>query len=92
MKQNIYSRFPQHFRNMLKYSFSIVEPCELLRIDKDDFNTLLKSCSDTEWSVRLSALQSLPAMADWTKDELVALNNHCQILEYPANKVSTKTD
>ena len=82
------------YRDCLKYInliptilHSFTEHCELLRVDKDDFNTLLARSEDTEWSNRLKALQSLHALADWTEEELLTLNRHCRNVDYPKNKV-----
>ena len=61
--------------------------CEFIRVDKPDFETVLRNSYENEWKDRLDAFKWLDYFHDWSESELDQLNNHSRIVEHPNNEV-----
>ncbi|XP_041463895.1 cAMP-dependent protein kinase regulatory subunit-like [Lytechinus variegatus] len=60
---------------------------EFLRLDKPDFDMVLRRSYQQEWDNRFKALSSLSTFSEWTDDELIATNDRAKVIEYPSNAV-----
>jgi len=61
--------------------------CEFLRVDKADFETVLRESYEHEWTERLKIINSMPYFKTWDEKALTNLNNTCQIKEYLSGAV-----
>ncbi|CAB3976902.1 Hypothetical predicted protein [Paramuricea clavata] len=68
------------------------EQSEFLRLDKSDFNQVLRETYEKEWSLRMGYLRAIPAFKSWSKLELKAANNASKIVDYPDNTVAFKEE
>jgi len=70
--------------------------CEFLRVDKADFETVLRESYEHEWSERLKIINNMPYFKAWPEKALTNLNNACLMKEYLSGAVilgpNLKTD
>lgn len=66
------------------------EPAEFLRVDKPDFDMVLRKNHEREWEMRLNHLKSHRFFREWTPDRLNLIVEGSQIVEYPSNTVIIK--
>ncbi|XP_074651655.1 uncharacterized protein LOC141906307 [Tubulanus polymorphus] len=60
---------------------------EFLRIDRADFDMVLRVSYEYEWNARLKALKTIPWFKDLSEEELLSANHVCKMLEYPMDKI-----
>ena len=60
---------------------------EFLRVDKQDFETVLRVSHENEQNERLRILKSLAATKTWDEPALLQLNHHCKLKEFAPNMV-----
>ncbi|XP_030836041.1 uncharacterized protein LOC105438988 [Strongylocentrotus purpuratus] len=60
---------------------------EFLRVDKPDFDMVLRRSYQQEWDNRFQTLSSLSTFSEWITDEVVATTDRAKIIEYPPNTV-----
>ncbi|XP_071950961.1 uncharacterized protein [Antedon mediterranea] len=60
---------------------------EFLRVDKPDFDMVLRRSYQQEWDNGMTALKSLITFEDWTEEELQSAIDRCTFEEYPPNTV-----
>jgi len=60
---------------------------EFLRVDKPDFDEVLRNCHQREWEIRINLLSSHPVFGGWTTRELKVANGHSKMKIYPPNSV-----
>lgn len=60
---------------------------EFLRVDKPDFDEVLRNCHQREWEMRINLLSSHPVFQGWTTRELKVANGHSKMKIYPPNTV-----
>ncbi|XP_071787118.1 uncharacterized protein [Asterias amurensis] len=58
---------------------------EFLRLDKPDFDLVLRRSYQQEWDTRMSALRSLAAFGHWSEEELSATNDRAKLEEFLPN-------
>ncbi|XP_071500000.1 uncharacterized protein [Diadema antillarum] len=63
------------------------EDSEFLRIDKPDFDMVLRRSYQQEWDSRMNALRSIQTFNDWTEEELRSTNDRSKVIEYQPNSV-----
>ncbi|CAH3124264.1 unnamed protein product [Pocillopora meandrina] len=63
------------------------ENSEFLRVDKPDFDEVLRNSHQIEWERRLSILNSQPILKEWEKTEIRNTVAHTKIREFPPNTV-----
>lgn len=61
--------------------------CEFLRIDRDDFNEVLRYSHQREWEMRGTILRSHPVFKGWSPRELNLANMHSKTKSYPPNTI-----
>lgn len=61
---------------------------EFLRLDKPDFDMVLRRSYQQDWELRMNALRSVAAFGEWDEEELCATNDRARLVEYPPNTVS----
>ena len=66
------------------------EDSEFLRIDKPDFDMVLKKNHERELNARMQHFQENPVFANWTKTNLTVAVEGSQLVEYPPNTVILK--
>ena len=69
--------------------FSQAGDTEFLRLDKPDFDLVLRRSYQQEWDTRMSALRSLAAFGHWSEEELSATNDRAKLEEFVPNTVNT---
>jgi len=61
--------------------------CEFLRVDKADFESILRESYEYEWQERLKMLTPMPYFKTWSESAMSSLNNTCKIKEYLSGAV-----
>lgn len=67
------------------------ENSEFLRVDKPDFDEVLRNSHQIEWERKLAVLNSQPALQDWARTEIRNTIAHTKIREFSPNTVRTVT-
>ncbi|XP_067022888.1 cyclic nucleotide-binding domain-containing protein 2-like [Acropora muricata] len=60
---------------------------EFLRVDKPDFDEVLRNSHQIEWERKVSMLSSQPTLQDWTEPEIGAIVQHTKVREFPPNSM-----
>lgn len=60
---------------------------ELLRIDEDAFDEVLRTSFEAIWEDRLSGLRSAKTFEKWTDEELKILNENSSVITFTENKL-----
>ncbi|XP_022803352.1 cAMP-dependent protein kinase regulatory subunit-like [Stylophora pistillata] len=63
------------------------ENSEFLRVDKPDFDEVLRNSHQIEWERKLAVLNSQPALQDWARTEIRNTIAHTKIREFSPNTV-----
>ncbi|XP_068760054.1 uncharacterized protein [Montipora capricornis] len=63
------------------------EDSEFLRVDKPDFDEVLRNSHQIEWERKLSMLSLQPTLQEWTEPEIKSIIQHSRLREYPPNSV-----
>lgn len=63
------------------------ENSEFLRVDKPDFDEVLRNSHQIEWERKLAVLNSQPALQDWARSEIRNTIAHTKIREFSPNTV-----
>ena len=66
------------------------EDCEFLKIDKPDFDEVLKKNYEREWATRMQHLKSHPLFQSWTTSSLHHAVEGSTITEYPSDTLILK--
>lgn len=61
---------------------------EFLRVERHDFETVLRMSTEKEWADRLNVLNWQPSFRDFSTEERGDLNQHSKIQEYLPGKVN----
>lgn len=60
---------------------------QFLRVDKPDFDMVLRRSYEKEWEDRFQILMSLPFFKQWNETELRSINLNCRVEEYASDSV-----
>jgi len=60
---------------------------EFLRLDRCDFDNVLRRSMEIEWNSRLSQMQQIPYFCSWPMKEIKEINIHAQIKPYKVDQV-----
>lgn len=60
---------------------------EFLRLDKPDFDMVLRRSYQQEWELRMNALRSVAAFGEWDEEELSATSDRARLAEFPPSTV-----
>ncbi|KAJ7381256.1 hypothetical protein OS493_001373 [Desmophyllum pertusum] len=63
------------------------EDSEFLRVDKPDFDEVLRNSHQIEWERKLALLNSQPVLKDWANSEIRQAVAHTKLREFPPNTV-----
>lgn len=55
---------------------------QFLRVDKPDFDMVLKTSYEKEWEDRLKSLKSIPFFSSWPESDLKYINVNCKVRQY----------
>ena len=72
----------------LSFLLVITVDSEFLRLDKSDFDSVLRRSYQQDWQSRFRDLRSLKSFGDWTDEELRVTNDRAKLIEFPPNTVS----
>jgi len=65
---------------------------EFLRVDKPDFDEVLRNSHQREWEIRINLLSAHPVFTGWSTRELKIANGHSKMKIYPPNMVLVSED
>jgi len=60
---------------------------EFLRIDREDFDNVLRRAIEIEWNDRMTEMQRIPYFKSWPQSEINEMNPHSQIKHFKINTV-----
>jgi len=60
---------------------------EFLRIDREDFDNVLRRAIEIEWNDRMTEMQKIPYFKSWPQSEINEMNPHSQIKHFKINTV-----
>jgi len=60
---------------------------EFLRIDREDFDNVLRRAIEIEWNDRMTEMQRIPYFKTWPQSEINEMNPHSQIKHFKINTV-----
>nr|XP_004225769.1 uncharacterized protein LOC101242145 [Ciona intestinalis] len=60
---------------------------QFLRLDKPDFNMVLRRSCEQEWEDKMQMLRSLSFFSNWSKNGLSYINRNCRVVEFPIESI-----
>jgi len=60
---------------------------EFLRIDREDFDNVLRRAIEIEWNDRMTEMQRIPYFKSWPQSEINEMNPHSQVKHFKINTV-----